>query len=340
MQNVMNRMLPSGGRIGYLDALKCLGILLVIEGHVRQLGMGIKVYDTLPGLMIYSFNMPLFFFVSGLLAYKSNIRIGDVFIKVRQKFIFLVVPAIVVKFFYDLSSQQNFFDVIYTGFGKYWFTITLFECFFIYYLSHVVFKREGLRHLSLLIVALIGVGLLSVGPKFGLRIIDMNHLTKYFHFFVLGILSMKYKTQYMKMMRSESFKAVVCLTFFALLFLLDYSVWPKSLFHVMRDIILRYLGTFMVVSFFVCHEEWFENVTSKINKVVLSIGKLSLAIYLLQYFFIPDLRMNSWIDFCIICNNPWKWLFVGTVEKRKGVEYLVEVAKILKDKGKEVKKVR
>lgn len=43
-----------------------------------------------------------------------------------------------------------------------------------------------------------------------------------------------------------------------------------------------------------------------------------------------DIRENK-------CNNPWKWLFVGTVEKRKGVEYLVEVAKILKDKGKEVK---
>lgn len=49
------------GRINHLDAMKWLGIILVIEGHVRQLGMGIKVYDTLPGLLLYSFNMPLFF---------------------------------------------------------------------------------------------------------------------------------------------------------------------------------------------------------------------------------------------------------------------------------------
>lgn len=36
------------------------------------------------------------------------------------------------------------------------------------------------------------------------------------------------------------------------------------------------------------------------------------------------------------CKNSWKWLFVGTIEPRKGVKYLVEVANILKKKGKEV----
>lgn len=58
-----------GGRINYLDSLKFLGILLVIEGHVWDFGMGIETYDSLSGLMLYSFNMPIFFFVSGFLAY-------------------------------------------------------------------------------------------------------------------------------------------------------------------------------------------------------------------------------------------------------------------------------
>ena len=293
----MNKILSGGGRIGYLDALKCLGILLVIEGHVRQLGMGIKVYDTLPGLMLYSFNMPLFFFVSGLLAYKSNMGIGDTLKKLRQKFVFLVIPAAVFKLLYDLASHHNPLDVIYAGFGKYWFTITLFECFLLYYLSHFIFNKEKLRHLFLFIVAFIGLGLLSVGPKLGLGIIDMNHLTKYFHFFVLGILAMRYKVQYEKIMKNEFFKAFVLLAFFALLFLLDYSIWPKPIFHFMRDIVLRYLGTFMVVSFFVCHASWFDR-KSKINATILSIGRKSLAIYLLQYFFIPHFALNGWINDC------------------------------------------
>lgn len=65
---------PSVGkrRIGYLDALKFLGIILVIEGHVWDFGMGIKTYDSVSGMMLYSFNMPIFFFVSGFLAYKDK----------------------------------------------------------------------------------------------------------------------------------------------------------------------------------------------------------------------------------------------------------------------------
>ena len=44
-----------GGRIFYLDALKCFAILLVIEGHVRTLGMHIITGDILSGLMFYTF---------------------------------------------------------------------------------------------------------------------------------------------------------------------------------------------------------------------------------------------------------------------------------------------
>lgn len=65
----MNHSCGLGGRINYLDSLKFLGFLLVIEGHVWDFGMGIETYDSLSGLMLYSFNMPIFFFVSGFLAY-------------------------------------------------------------------------------------------------------------------------------------------------------------------------------------------------------------------------------------------------------------------------------
>lgn len=42
-----------------------------------------------------------------------------------------------------------------------------------------------------------------------------------------------------------------------------------------------------------------------------------------------DVRENK-------CENPWKWLFVGTIEPRKGIHYLVEVANVLRTKGKAV----
>lgn len=58
------------------------------------------------------------------------------------------------------------------------------------------------------------------------------HLTKYFHFFVLGILAMRYKAQYEKIMKSEFFKAFVLLAF-----LLYCSCWiilyGQSLFFIL-----------------------------------------------------------------------------------------------------------
>ena len=273
----------------------------MIEGHVRQLGMGIKVYDTIPGLMLYSFNMPIFIFVSGLLAYKTNMNIVDFLNKIKLKFIFLVVPAVIFVLFYDLLSHRNPIDVTNTGFGRYWFTISLFECFFLYYLSCVLIKKESIRHVFLLILSFIGIGVLSVYQKFGLPILDMNHLTKYFQFFVFGILSMRYKELYEKIVRNDFLKAIALISFFALLFLLDYSIWPKSAFHLMRDIVLRYLGTFVVVSFFVCHAAWFDNHT-KINNIIMNIGQKSLAIYLLQYFFLPDIKNFGWTNSLDLCS--------------------------------------
>ena len=152
----------------------------MIEGHVRQLGLGIKVYDTIPGLMLYSFNMPLFFFVSGLLAYKINLSFADTCKKIWQKFVFLVVPAIIFKIFNDIASHHNPFDTIYTGFGRYWFTITLFECFLLYYSFILIFRRELLRLLIIVIVALAGVGVFKYLPTLRIRNIRYEPFYKIF----------------------------------------------------------------------------------------------------------------------------------------------------------------
>ena len=126
-----------GGRLAYFDAIKCLGILLVISGHVQFFGMRIESYDSVSTLMLYSFNMPLFFFVSGYLAFKDK-AIGkpDELKKIGNKFVFLVIPAIVFYCFSKFQEQgSGVFDFLKVGFGKYWFTFTLFEMFLIYYID-------------------------------------------------------------------------------------------------------------------------------------------------------------------------------------------------------------
>ena len=111
MKEENNIFVNSGKRLALLDTLKCLGILLVISGHVQFFGMDIKTYDSPTTLMLYSFNMPLFFFISGYLAFKEDI-IGNMkgLRKTGDKFQFLVLPAIVFYVFSSLLELIIFSD--------------------------------------------------------------------------------------------------------------------------------------------------------------------------------------------------------------------------------------
>ena len=67
--NIMTR------RIDYVDIMKAIGIVLVVVGHSPGLNEYAKI-------TIYSFHMPLFFFISGLLLSneKLELKISDYFI--------------------------------------------------------------------------------------------------------------------------------------------------------------------------------------------------------------------------------------------------------------------
>ena len=50
-------------RIAWLDVIKCLAILIVIDLHVLKI-CGVEHYSVLSSQMMYAPVMPLFFFVS------------------------------------------------------------------------------------------------------------------------------------------------------------------------------------------------------------------------------------------------------------------------------------
>ena len=283
----------TSNRIGYLDALRGLAILLVIEGHVRLFGFGIKSYDTMSALMLYSFDLPLFFFISGLLAFRPNLSAKETMSNIVKKFKFLVLPAIVFSVASNLTRHENLLNPLLFGFKKYWFTITLFECFIIYYVLQLLIplqKRNKYIMVVFLLVALTFIGLLSTLSSVGPKVIDTNHLFKYFYFFFFGMLANKYSNIYDRMVQNEYIKAGCIIGFFALLLLLDYQIWPSPVFHLLRDVALRVLGASMIVILFASHSALFEK-SSKLVRVLVDIGKKSLPIYLLQYFFMPDFKM-------------------------------------------------
>lgn len=271
-------------RIAYLDAIKCLAILMVIDLHVLA-GNGFKHYENLASQMMYAPVMPLFFFVSGFLAYKQRISIKDAWDNIRKKFVFLVIPALVFCLGRDLMNHKFLLRLLSEGMHGYWFTIVLFECFFIYYLITLAIKDEKWRIVVLLTLSLAGIGMLAIDKGFGPAIFDLRRVTKFFQFFVLGTLAMKFRPKYDSLMHNEVFKATFLLSSFIVLFTLNYDM-PSVLHHFLRDVALRYFATFTIISFFVCQENSFQRQT-KLNSLINLIGQNSLAIYLIHYFFLP-----------------------------------------------------
>lgn len=274
-------------RIAYLDAIKCLAILLVLDLHILAVN-GFKPYENLASQMMYAPVMPLFFFVSGFLAYKQSMSIKDVWDNICKKFVFLIIPALAFRVGTDLMNQKNLFSFITGGMHGYWFTIVLFECFLVYYLITLVIKNEKWRIGVLLALSLAGIAMLAINKDFGPAIFDLRRVTKFFQFFVLGTLAMKFRPKYESLMHNEVFKATFLTFYFIVLFLLTYDM-PSALHLFLRDVALRYFSTFAIVSFFVCHENSFQTPT-KFNSLINLIGQNSLAIYLIDYFFLPQFQ--------------------------------------------------
>lgn len=200
-------------RIAYLDAIKCLAILIVIFLHVLSLN-GFEHYDSLSSQMVYAPVMPLFFFVSGFFAYKQSMTTSDFRKNISRKFIFLVIPAVVFCMGKDLMNHKNLLRFITEGFHGYWFTGVLFECFLVYYLITLAIRNEKWRIGVLLLLSLAGIAMLAVNKDFGSAIFDLRRLTKFFQFFVLGTLAMKFHSRYEALMKNEIVKAALLVSYF------------------------------------------------------------------------------------------------------------------------------
>ena len=84
-------------RIHWIDNLKAIGIFLVVLGHALP--------DSLIKRYIYSFHVPLFFFISGYLFDRSKFDFGQFF---KRKFNILVIPYL----FFAILSFLFWFVVV------------------------------------------------------------------------------------------------------------------------------------------------------------------------------------------------------------------------------------
>ena len=328
--------LPLGGgrergyRIEWLDAMRGFTMILVVAYHVAQFGFmeNEKTSAALPFLVL--FRMPLFFFVSGFLAYKANFvwNIKNTLPLVGKKLHVQIIPAVIfLCIFIIFKSKLSFWDGIMTALKSptkngYWFTWVLLQMFLIYYAISIVAHKilptppvsegedkspitgrfRGVFWLAVWILSIVAYETLYLPKVFKYHkdvFFDYTSLVqtiRFMQFFLLGNIVHRYWDKVQKLFDSIWFfplvatLAVVCCADIFRLHTLKFA-WTN-----LPRTAAMYALLLIVVMFFRHNQEWFRK-ERPLGKALQYAGAHTLDIYLLHFLLIPSLPfIGTWLN--------------------------------------------
>ena len=306
-------------RLEYIDALRGFTMILVVFAHIINYGYHItdakaETMDTFNNLFI-RFRMPLFFFISGFVLYKQE-RIWDKpFIKdfIKKKFFVLIVPTLIVLFLFAYLYNINYIGSLSEMKSGYWFTIALFE-FFVLYIVCIKINWGGID----IQILTISIMLYLIGSAYryyqlhseDIWILDFIGIIhwRYYFFFVLGTLVKKYYSNFCKRMDNQYISAVIIILMVVVHFVVS-RFFPIHQYNTVTFLIQGTLGIMIVFTFFRRYEDSFSK-TTFIGKWLQYIGRRTLDIYLLHYFFLPR-NVDELGQFFFDYSNPVLEFFVS-----------------------------
>ena len=305
-------------RITYIDALRGFTMILVVINHVSAYCFDVPwmLQDLDEGFYSFTpifreFRMPLFFFISGFVLFKAadvwNWKHIVAFFKKKIP-VQLLSPFLFFAAYMYLFNL-NFKDSIYHPFKMgYWFTYTLFEFYVLYsvarYLLYKLKVKSIVEDVCLvtwgLLVTALAIYVLKHKPVYDLL---GSETWNFFIFFVLGTLVRKHFQRFEQMLDSGAIVVLAVLSFIG--FNIFYQVLPAHFLFVIPtkvvvNLLLAASGVIIVFSFFRKHLNSPESSTPQIANANTAsdiqqfkaaplqfIGRRTLDIYLLHYFFLP-----------------------------------------------------
>lgn len=295
----MIRNTNAQSRLLWVDAMRGFSMILVVLAHVLG-GMGIGSYNTFLGSFFLTFRMPLFFFVSGYFSYRSiqwwnKSRIKDILKrKIQAQIICTIVFFSLYMYCKGLTFDGNF--------GGYWFTIVLFQMYVIY-LSLSLFARlikKNIVPICMIILSLFGIILIASHFNGGAlwELLSWLDFCKYLQFFTLGIIVSQYRSDFFKLL-SKDWLITTTIILWVICLVLWYNDTFKEHFSiaysVVHDIIIRYVSLLTIISIFYRNSEYFSR-DSKDSRILRFIGQRTLDIYMIHFFFLPELTpFLGWI---------------------------------------------
>lgn len=284
-------------RILYIDAMRGFTMLLVLYNHVL-LYCGYDVSFSFNDVFVV-FRMPLFFFVSGFVLYNEK-KIWDLNFSsqfLHKKFKVQIVSTLFFLLLSDLIFQNNvidsFFSFVKNG---YWFTIALFEFFVLFALiEFVIYKFNIKKHESVALIlfalAVVSTPFLSfILPSLNLNECKLYNLfgIKQFYFFIyfiFGVLVRKHFLYFEKYVFKDKPFALFLIVF-TLSFVFNYLYNSSVPLSILARLLEAFLGILIVFYVFKKYSSFLCE-TTFVGKFLQYIGRRTLDIYLLHYFFLP-----------------------------------------------------
>ena len=281
-------------RIEYIDAMKGFSIILVVLHHVSLMAFG---RNSAIDEWYVVFFMPLFFFISGFVIYNPTqqwtFKNSIVFLK-KKIWTLILSPFVFFLLYIHIYNRELSASLTDPSKAGYWFTFMLFGYYIIYICIQMLLgkfnisslKKDCILILSGCLLYLMGYGISYFYLEKKVLIagfIGAAHC-KHILFFILGTLAKKYLKNFEQCMDSSWFLPI-CISLY---FLLNIFIKPLDGALTRFSFVLSAatMGVVIVFSFF---RRYQSQVTKDkiLGNVLQTIGRRTLDIYLLHYFFIP-----------------------------------------------------
>lgn len=292
-------------RIEFIDALRGFTMILVVMWHVYGFAYSNFEYQLNSYNQIFVlFRMPLFFFISGFILYGGYRKwrsTNDCFNFVQKKSKIQLIPTAIFGlafiFFFNYGLDDAIYDVSKKG---YWFTIVLFIYFCIFAIYYIVVEK--LCHIpdkiANVILMAIGLACYLFARIYCRRFLSEEIIgllsipnLEYFAYFVFGFLLRKYYSTCERILDSKAFSTITLLAFFSLtaLHLKGYELnkyVAGGKLDIFIPLVIALLGIITLFSFFRRYESSLSQ-QCKVGYTLQYIGRRTLDVYLLHYFFVP-----------------------------------------------------
>lgn len=298
------------------DNIKFILIVLVVFGHFLEIANGYGVYNDVYRI-IYSFHMPVFFFISGYFAKFNKRKVFNVFL------LYFVFQILYISFSNLLFDTSLIYQII-VPYWLLWYLLVYF--FYLCLLPLIDTKKEKFsikgQYDQVITVIIISLVLYFVVPYF--QVNDIFAISRFFTFLPYFVLGFYYKkifgNNFDSIFKSQKNKNIVRLVFallciFAAIIIAFYDKINALVLYGSYSYVVGY-GPFIRLILLYCSLCWigFFMITLRVNRnipLITRVGANTIGVYLLHGFVIRI--VNYWGIFEVYKINAGIILIVSII---------------------------